>query len=768
MPKSVLITECLQNDFVKPLPDGEPLPNLLHVGRDEARRLMGENPAEGPVAQVMSWAYNLPPEDLLIIHLRDWHDESDDFEGPHLEQFGRHCLAGTEGAAFAFLEPEGTKGRAQIVDALTLNDFHGTRLSQILKPLAGQKINVGLMGVWTEAKVLFLAYELITRYPGFSLAICSALTASSSRARHFLALDQLERILGAAILDSVGEFVEFLGGRARDLPRQGFTAKHPELSIKGDPPIQEADRMLLRYLFRDCRTVDLSPLSGGFSGNPVLAARSVDMHGHQQAPHVVKVGPQDLIGRERTAFERIEQVLGNNAPRMADFADLDGRGGLKYRYASMGGGDSRTFKELYTAGLSQNRINAILKAVFSEQLGRLYAAAQPQSMDLLDYYGFSPEWAPNVRSRVESIAGPEAGRDFINFPGGRSVPNVCLFYESLLPALPRPQGVSHYIAFVHGDLNGANIVVDGRGNIWLIDFFHTHQGHVLRDLIKLENDLLYIFTPLSGEQELAEACRVTDLLLDTTDLANPLPYLDRSGVRSPDLLRALETIRFLRSYYPDLVREDRDPLQLFIGQLRYAVHTLSFDESSEWQKKWALYASGRLAELIVDRVWHQGPLRIDWLDPKLAGGFIGLTILPGRRDRGRSLPADLAAMKQNQVTDVVCLLTDQEFSAYGVENLLFEYDQAGFSVKCTPIPDQEAPSFQAMKDLDQWISRAVERGGRVMIHCVGGLGRSGLAAACYLKSRGLSFEQAVAEVRTARSPRAIETEEQMDFVRAYN
>ena len=42
----VLITQCLQNDFVKPLAPYTPLPNLLHVGHEEARRLMGDDPAE--------------------------------------------------------------------------------------------------------------------------------------------------------------------------------------------------------------------------------------------------------------------------------------------------------------------------------------------------------------------------------------------------------------------------------------------------------------------------------------------------------------------------------------------------------------------------------------------------------------------------------------------------------------------------------------------------------------------------------------------------
>jgi hypothetical protein len=55
---------------------------------------------------------------------------------------------------------------------------------------------------------------------------------------------------------------------------------------------------------------------------------------------VVKVGPHEAVGRERTRFERIESVLGNAAPSITAFADFGARGAIKYRYASMAGGAS--------------------------------------------------------------------------------------------------------------------------------------------------------------------------------------------------------------------------------------------------------------------------------------------------------------------------------------------------------------------------------------------------------------------------------------------
>ena len=43
-----------------------------------------------------------------------------------------------------------------------------------------------------------------------------------------------------------------------------------------------------------------------------------------------------------------------------------------------------------------------------------------------------------------------------------------------------------FTAITHGDLNGSNVLVDSNGHTWLIDFYRTREGHILRDIIKLE------------------------------------------------------------------------------------------------------------------------------------------------------------------------------------------------------------------------------------------------------------------------------------------
>lgn len=753
--RSLIITQCLQNDFVKPIGRFEPLPNLLHVGHEEAKRLLGEDPAEGPIAKVMRWAQQQSADDLKIIHIRDWHDKSDPRQRSHLLQFGDHCLMNTPGAEFIF---EIVPMRAlAVIESLTLNDFLDTPLQELLSKNIQSKTKIGILGAWTEAKVTFLCYELATRFPYCEIAVCSALTASSSRSQHFLALEQLKRILGVRVFASVGEFSEFLGGdTAADL------SVAPQFSsgvaLSGIDSLSEDDKTTITYLFRHCRSVTARVLDGGFSGNVVLGTESTDALGHQEVSHVVKIGPQELIGKERTAFEMIESVMGNSAPRIVDFVDIAGRGALKYRYAAMGGGFSTSFQKRYMSGIALEEVQKTLDTVFLEQLGRLYAAADIERVDLFSYYAYSPEYAPRIAERVNTVMGARQG-DRIEFSNGRSLKNVAGFYRDDLPRIPRNELNSYYFAFVHGDLNGANIIIDGRNNVWLIDFFHSHRGHVLKDLAKLENDLLYIFTPIANETELNEGFELTDLLLDIEDLAAPL---EASRFSTPQIERAYCTVQILRSYYPALVRSDRDANQLLVAQLRYAVHTLSFDESSALQKRWALYTACRAAEEITLRVARSHKLRVDWISA--AENRLGITLLPGRRDYGRVLEKDIAALQAAGVTHVASLLTLDELEQYGVSDLQQQLSAAGLISVCHHFADQRAPSFAEMERLCHWISQAISAGGYVVLHCVGGLGRSGLAAACYLKTLGSSTAQAIAAVREARSRRAIETSEQEVFV----
>jgi hypothetical protein len=108
---------------------------------------------------------------------------------------------------------------------------------------------------------------------------------------------------------------------------------------------------------------------------------------------VVKLGPNRLIARERVAFERVESVLGNNAPRVRGFVDLGDRAGLKYSYAAMGQGQVHTLQSMFAANVATRHLISIVRDAFENVLGPLYAAAQYERMPLLEHCQFSPALA---------------------------------------------------------------------------------------------------------------------------------------------------------------------------------------------------------------------------------------------------------------------------------------------------------------------------------------------------------------------------------------
>ena len=101
--------------------------------------------------------------------------------------------------------------------------------------------------------------------------------------------------------------------------------------------------------------------------------------------------------------------------------------------------------------------------------------------------------------------------------------NPYYFYKNELKELIDKANSYTYVSYVHGDLNGANIIIDKQENLWIIDFFHTHKGHILKDLIKLENDLLYIFTPVNNIEDYNDALKISEVLFNISDLSEALP-----------------------------------------------------------------------------------------------------------------------------------------------------------------------------------------------------------------------------------------------------
>ncbi|HDG64321.1 MAG: dual specificity protein phosphatase family protein [Thermococcus sp.] len=121
-----------------------------------------------------------------------------------------------------------------------------------------------------------------------------------------------------------------------------------------------------------------------------------------------------------------------------------------------------------------------------------------------------------------------------------------------------------------------------------------------------------------------------------------------------------------------------------------------------------------------------------------------------------SMPYPEDIPKITEEFDAVIILTYEYEMYYDMEELL----KREIEVLYAPIEDFTAPTLEELLEIVKWIQERARQGKKVLIHCLGGSGRSGTVAVAYLMySEGLSLRDALTKVRSLK-PSAVETEEQ--------
>jgi len=126
---------------------------------------------------------------------------------------------------------------------------------------------------------------------------------------------------------------------------------------------------------------------------------------------------------------------------------------------------------------------------------------------------------------------------------------------------------------------------------------------------------------------------------------------------------------------------------------------------------------------------------------------------------------DLEEWKREGVRAVVVLLESHELDYLGGLDAYLELlRERGFETLHSPVRDFYVPTVEQCLEIVKWIEERVEEGKPVLIHCYGGLGRSGTVAACYLVYRyRMEPGEAIGAVRERRRG-AVESPVQAGFV----
>lgn len=137
---------------------------------------------------------------------------------------------------------------------------------------------------------------------------------------------------------------------------------------------------------------------------------------------------------------------------------------------------------------------------------------------------------------------------------------------------------------------------------------------------------------------------------------------------------------------------------------------------------------------IIEDKLAQAPLPPMSMVRRLAGVFTGIVVLP--------MPYELPTL----------------YIDYLVET--------GLEVLYIPTPDHYPVELLDLLRASAFIDKHLAKGGAVLVHCYGGIGRSGLVTSSYLVYRGYSVYEALSHVRN-RVPGSVENQWQLQLLEDY-
>ncbi len=147
---------------------------------------------------------------------------------------------------------------------------------------------------------------------------------------------------------------------------------------------------------------------------------------------------------------------------------------------------------------------------------------------------------------------------------------------------------------------------------------------------------------------------------------------------------------------------------------------------------------------------------------KFGAGWLALSPLPGRNG---NLAHDVEVVAEWGAELVLSMTTLPEMEVAGTAELAEQLRKAAIAWRHLPVDDFGTPGEvveQRWPEVASEIRTICARGGSVLIHCMGGCGRSGMAILRLLVESGEDAPKALARLRNVR-PCAVETDSQMEW-----
>ncbi|MEL6374307.1 MAG: protein-tyrosine phosphatase family protein [Pseudomonadota bacterium] len=143
-----------------------------------------------------------------------------------------------------------------------------------------------------------------------------------------------------------------------------------------------------------------------------------------------------------------------------------------------------------------------------------------------------------------------------------------------------------------------------------------------------------------------------------------------------------------------------------------------------------------------------------------------LSVMPA--PRSPALDGWARALAQVGVTDVACLLDTADRNAFGLGREPEHLAAHGVRFHAYGIDDFGLPTDDAtFASLIRALAQRLHAGGHVAVHCLAGIGRSGMTAGCTMKTVGFTADEAIARLSRARGCPVPDTAAQADYIRDF-
>jgi CheY-like chemotaxis protein len=305
---------------------------------------------------------------------------------------------------------------------------------------------------------------------------------------------------------------------------------------------------LLCRLFPDATRLWLQPIPAGQGGAGMMEVEPSYRNGTGMTD-IVKFGKRDKIRREMDNYDHyVDPYIGNQIATKVEGATGRVMGAIRYRRVGSGDLRAATLGEHF-ALYGPEATCRVIDALFAVTCRRWYDNREGprRQRDLVELYvgGQHIIWDEVWAAAAETVAAAHITESDgkLAFPG---VSGHFLHPQTWLDAHEHTYSLPTWVAMTHGDLNERNVLVTQDHNCWLIDFYRTGNGHILRDVVELETAFKFSLTDLETFTERAE---FEAALLEAPNLSGPIRVQDP---HAPYAATA-DVIAHLRSLGADII-----------------------------------------------------------------------------------------------------------------------------------------------------------------------------------------------------------------------